>query len=55
MSIEIYELRSFATGPTGQVIKSYVPVTADIVDAEGDMRTSKGSIEVFLFDPKIWD
>lgn len=55
MSIEIDELRGFATGPTGQVIKSYALVTAEIVDAEGDIRKSKGSIEVFLFDPKIWD
>lgn len=55
MSIEIDELRGFATGPTGQVIKSYALVTADVIDAEGDLRQSKGSIEVFLFDPKIWE
>lgn len=55
MLIEIDELRGFATGPTGQVIKSYALVTADIIDAEGDMRNSRGSIEVFLFDPNIWE
>lgn len=55
MAIEIDELRGFATGPTGQVIKSYALVTANIIDAEGDSRQSKGAMEVFLFDPKIWE
>lgn len=55
ITITIDELRGFATGPTGQVIKSYALVTADVIDAEGDMRQENGSFEVFLYDPKIWE
>ena len=55
MSITIDQLRGFATGPTGQVIKSYALVTANIIDVEGDSSQSKGSLEVFLFDPQIWE
>lgn len=55
MTITLDTLRGFATGPTGQVIKSYALVTAEILDAEGDKRQSSGALEVFLFDPKIWE
>lgn len=55
MSIRIDELRGFATGSTGQVIKSYALVTADIIDAEGDNHQSTGSMEIFLYDPQIWE
>lgn len=55
MQVTIDALRGFATGPTGQVIKTYALASADIVDAEGDARKSSGYLEIFLFDPKIWE
>lgn len=55
VDISIDEIRGFATGPTGQVIKSYALVTTEMTDAEGDVRRSKGFLEVFLYDPKIWE
>ena len=53
ISVTFDDIRGYATGPTGQVIKTYALVTGEITDAEGDVRTSRGSAEIFFYDPSM--
>lgn len=55
MDITIEALRGYATGPTGQVVKSYALVTARGTDIDGDAFETEGAFEVFLFDPNLWE
>lgn len=47
---QVTELRGYAVGETGQVIKTYASLTGQITDAEGDVREVVASkAEIFLY------
>lgn len=46
---EVTDLRGFATGAGGQVIKAYAELTGEMTDAEGDVDTVLTRAEVFLY------